>query len=567
MHRAPPRWWQTGVVYEIYPRSFADSDGDGLGDLAGITSRLDYLAWLGVDAIWIAPFYPSPMADFGYDISDYTDVDPRFGTLGDFDALVAAAHERGIRVIVDYVPNHTSDQHPWFVESRSSRDNPKRGWYVWRDAGPGGGPPNNWISMFAGPAWDWDDATKQYYLHTFLTEQPDLNWRNPETRAAMFDVARSWLDRGVDGFRIDVAPMVMKDPELRDNPPNPDPSEMSRLGSWATQLHVNDHAHPDMHELYRDFRRLLEAYPGDRVSIGELHHPDYDVWARYYGERQDEIHVPFNFHLTYSAWNADAVRAAIEGVQRVLPDGAWASWVLGNHDQPRFASPARAGRDQAKVGMLLLLTLRGTPTIYYGDEIGMVDVPVAAADSRDPLERREPGRGRDPERSPMQWDGSPNAGFAPAGTKPWLPLAPDADRVNVAGQSDDPDSVLTLTRRLLRLRRTHPVLHAGDFQAFGPTPDGTYAFRRFSAGGGVTVALNLTDEPRSMRGVGAGSVLIGTHRDRDGEHIGAEVDLRPNEAMVIEAAGYLPLSLRSRWDPSSARPTGAHRGRGSCVST
>ena len=354
---SPPRWWQTGVVYQVYPRSFADATGGGTGDLAGITGRLDYIAWLGVDAIWISPFYPSPMADFGYDVSNYTDVDPIFGSLADFDELLAAAHDRGVRVLIDYVPNHTSDQHPWFIESRSSRTSAKRDWYVWRDAKPDGSPPNNWISMFAGPAWDWDEATGQYYLHTFLKEQPDLNWRNPETRAAMFDVARFWLDRGVDGFRIDVAPMVMKDPELRDNPPNPEPDAgwNSRLGSWLTQLHLHDHNHPDMHELYRDFRRLLESYPGDRVSIGELHHPDFDTWAKYYGERQDEIHVPFNFHVINSPWRADAIRRAVEGVQGALPDGAWASWVLGNHDQPRFASPARAGREQAKVGMLLLL--------------------------------------------------------------------------------------------------------------------------------------------------------------------------------------------------------------------
>ena len=397
MQDRAPRWWQTAVVYQVYPRSFADSDGDGTGDLNGISERLDYLAWLGVDAIWISPFYPSPMADFGYDVSDYTDVDPLFGTLADFDRLVAAAHERNIRVLVDYVPNHTSDQHPWFVESRASRDNPKADWYVWRDAKADGSLPNNWISMFAGPTWTWDETRAQYYLHIFLAEQPDLNWRNPEVRDAMFDVARFWLDRGVDGFRIDVAPMVMKDPELRDNPPNPDPGwEHSRLGSWLTQLHVNDHNHPDMHELYRSFRRLLETYPGDRVSIGELHHPDFDRWAEYYGERQDEIHVPFNFHVINSPWNADAVRRAVEGVQRVLPTGAWASWVLGNHDQPRIASAERAGRDQARVAMMLLLTLRGTPTLYYGDEIGMVDVPVAAADTRDPLERLEPGPGPRP---------------------------------------------------------------------------------------------------------------------------------------------------------------------------
>ena len=528
-----PRWWQTGVIYEIYPRSFSDADGDGTGDLAGIRQRLDYLAWLGIDAIWIAPFYPSPMADFGYDVANYTDVDPLFGSLADFDELVASAHERGIRVLVDYVPNHTSDRHPWFAESRTSRDNPRRDWYVWRDAKPGGGPPNNWISMFAGPAWEWDEATRQYYLHTFLAEQPDLNWRNPEVRAAMFDVARFWLDRGVDGFRIDVAPMVMKDPELRDNPPNPSAAEWHRLGKWAEQLHLNDHAHPDMHELYRSFRQLLESYPGDRVSVGELHHPDYGVWAKYYGERQDEIHVPFNFHLTYAAWTSDAVRAAVEGVQGVLPPGAWASWVLGNHDQPRFASASRAGRDQAKVGMLLLLTLRGTPTIYYGEEIGMTDVAIAAGEARDPVERREPGRGRDPERSPMQWDASPNAGFCPPGVRPWLPLAPDAAAVNVAGQAEDPGSVLTLTRRLLRLRREHPVLSTGDFERFGPTPTGTFAFRRASPDGRLTVALNLTGEPRSVPGAGPGSVLIGTHHDRDGAEAGETVELRPNEGVVV----------------------------------
>jgi alpha-glucosidase len=537
MQQKAPRWWQTGVVYEIYPRSFADANGDGVGDLAGITGRLDYLAWLGVDAIWIAPFYPSPMADFGYDVADYTHVDPLFGTLDDFDALLAAAHERGIRVLIDYVPNHTSDQHPWFIESRSSRDNPKREWYVWRDPRANHEPPNNWISMFAGPAWEWDERTRQFYLHTFLAEQPDLNWRNPQARAAMFDVARTWLDRGVDGFRIDVAPMVMKDPALHDNPPNPNPSEMHRLGAWATQLHLNDHNHPDMHELYRDFRRLLESYPGDRVSIGELHHPDFDVWARYYGERQDEIHVPFNFHLAYSPWTAEAVRAAVEGVQRVLPDGAWASWVLGNHDQPRFASPRRAGRDQAKVGMLMLLTLRGTPTIYYGDEIGMVSVPVSTADARDPVERREPGRGRDPQRSPMQWDASPNAGFAPPRARPWLPLAPDADQFNVAGQAEDPDSILTLTRRLLRLRREHPALYAGDFEPFGPTPDGTYAFRRTLPPAQATIVLNLTPEERAVPLAGHGRVRIGTHRDREGSVVEDEVRVRPNEAFVIDADG------------------------------
>lgn len=535
MVRTSPRWWQTGAVYQIYPRSFADSSGGGTGDLAGITAHLDYLAWLGVDAIWISPFYPSPMADFGYDVSNYVDVDPLFGSLDDFDRLLAAAHGLGIRVLVDYVPNHTSDQHPWFVQSRASRDSAKRDWYVWRDAKPDGSPPNNWISMFAGPAWEWDEATQQYYLHLFLPQQPDLNWRNRQVREAMFDVARFWLDRGVDGFRIDVAPMVMKDPLLRDNPPNPDPGrEASRLGTWLSQLHVNDHNHPDMHELYRSFRAVLDSYPGERVSIGELHHPDFDTWAAYYGERQDEIHVPFNFHVINAPWTADAVRRAVEGVQGALPAGAWASWVLGNHDQPRFASPERAGRAQAAVGMLMLLTLRGTPTIYYGEEIGMVDVPVATADARDPLELREPGRGRDGCRSPMQWDDSVNAGFTAPDATPWLPLAADARTVNVAAQRDDPGSLLNLTRDLLRLRREHPVLHAGDFERFGPTPEGTFAFGRSGPSGRLNVVLNLTDAPRVVPDAGPGRVLIGTIRDRDGSSVDAAVELRPNEGAVIQ---------------------------------
>jgi glycosidase len=531
------RWWQTAVVYQVYPRSFADADGDGTGDLAGITGRLDYLAWLGIDAIWISPFYRSPMADFGYDVADHTDVDPLFGTLDDFDRLLGEAHARGIRVIVDYVPNHTSDRHPWFVASRASRDSRTRDWYIWRDAKPDGSPPNNWISVFAGSAWEWDEPTRQFYLHSFLKEQPDLNWRNPEVRDAMFDVARFWLDRGVDGFRIDVAPFIAKDPLLRDNPTNPEPDwGSSRLGSWLSQLHVNDHSHPDMHELYRQFRRLLDSYPGEPVSIGELHNADFAKWAAYYGENQDEIHVPFNFHVINSPWRADAVRRAVEGVQAALPPGAWASWVLGNHDQPRFASPERAGRDQAKVGMLLLLTLRGTPTIYYGEEIGMVDVPVATADARDPLERREPGRGRDGCRSPMQWDASPNAGFTVPGATPWLPVAPDAAQVNVAGQAEDPSSVLTLTRRLLELRRTHPVLASGSFVPWGPTPDGTFAYRRTGAGGTLAVALNLTAEDRELPGIGSGTVLIGTEPDRDAATVSGSLALRPNEGLVVELA-------------------------------
>ncbi|HEX6655650.1 MAG TPA: alpha-amylase family glycosyl hydrolase [Candidatus Limnocylindria bacterium] len=527
MDPALHRWWQTAVVYEIYPRSFADADGDGVGDLLGIIGRLDYLAWLGVDAIWITPFYRSPMVDFGYDVADYRSVDPVFGSLEQFDRLLAEAHARGLRVLIDYVPNHTSDQHPWFMESRSARDSAKRDWYVWRDPSPDGGPPNRWLSMFGSASWTLDPGTGQFYLHSFLPQQPDLNWRNPEVRAAMFDVARWWLDRGVDGFRIDAAPMIMKDPQFRDPGDAPPPANLRSLGSWISYFDGYSHAHPDQHELYRSFRSLLDAYPDDRVAIGELHHPDFDVWAQYYGELLDEIHVPFNFHLAYADWRSDAVRGAVEGVQRALPAGAWASWVLGNHDIPRFASPTRAGPSQAKAGMLLLLTLRGTPTIYYGDEIGMRDVAVDTTHARDPV-------GRDPQRTPMQWDSSPNAGFTQLGVQPWLPIPPDAAALNVAKQERDPDSLLSFVRRLIQLRHDDPVLRVGDYEAFGETPDGTFAFTRTDGTRRLVVLLNLTDRDRTVPGVGPGVVLIGTDRRSAGASVGSAARLAPNEGLVVE---------------------------------
>ena len=315
----PTRWWQTGVVYQVYPRSFGDSNGDGVGDLEGIRQHLDYLAWLGVDAIWISPFYRSPMKDFGYDVADYTDVDPLFGDLAAFDRLLADAHARGLRVIVDFVPNHTSDQHAWFIESRSSRSSPKRDWYVWRDPKPDGGPPNNWISVFGGSAWALDAPTGQYYLHSFLAEQPDLDWRNPDVKRAMFDVLRFWLDRGVDGFRIDVAQFIAKDPLYRDNPPHPEPERMAYMGAWSRQLHLYDFGHPDLHAIYREFRALLDSYPGDRVSIGELHDEQFDVWAGFYGHNLDEIHVPFNFHLLFAKWEAARIRTIVDASRRRCP--------------------------------------------------------------------------------------------------------------------------------------------------------------------------------------------------------------------------------------------------------
>src|SRR5687768_12175018 len=400
-----PLWWQRGIVYQVYPRSFMDSNGDGIGDLPGIISRLDYLRWLGVDAVWISPIYPSPMKDFGYDVADYTGVHPMFGTLADFDRLLAAAHARDLKVILDFVPNHSSDQHPWFRESRASRHNPKRDWYVWRDR------PNNWLSCFGGSAWTFDERSGQYYYHAFLPEQPDLNWRNPEVVEAMLGVLRFWLERGVDGFRVDVLWHLIKDKDFQDNPPNPDWREGMDPYNALHPVHTSDR--PEVHDIVRGMRRLLDAYP-ERVLIGEIYLP-VERLVQYYGAapsgEMSGAHLPFNFQLLSAPWDARHLARLIAEYERLLPAGAWPNWVLGNHDRPRIAS--RVGAAQARVAAMLLLTLRGTPTLYYGDELGMEGVAIPSHLAQDPWERRQPGLGlgRDPSRTPMQWDCSLHAGF------------------------------------------------------------------------------------------------------------------------------------------------------------
>ncbi|ACA17487.1 alpha amylase catalytic region [Methylobacterium sp. 4-46] len=450
-------WWKAGTVYQIYPRSFQDANGDGVGDLKGITARLDYLAWLGVDALWLSPVCRSPMADYGYDVSDYCDIDPLFGTLADFDALVAEAHRRRLRVIMDFVPNHTSIAHPWFRESRASRDNARRDWYIWRDPKPDGAPPNNWVGNFGGPAWTLDPATGQSYYHAFLKEQPDLNWRNPEVRRAMLDVLRFWLDRGVDGFRVDVIWHLIKDAALRDNPPNPDYVPGDAEINSLTPLYSADQ--PEVMEVVAEMRAVLDGYD-ERVLIGEIYLPLERLMA-YYGVDLSGAHLPFNFQLIQARWHAETIAALVAEYEAALPEGGWPNWVLGNHDQPRIA--ARVGAAQARVAAVLLLTLRGTPTLYYGDEIGLARVPIPPGRARDPWERNEPGRGRDPARTPMQWDRTPRAGFSSA--EPWLPLDPGAATCNVEVLRDDPGSILTLYRRLLALRREHAALSLGLYRA------------------------------------------------------------------------------------------------------
>ncbi len=524
-------WWQSGIVYQIYPRSFQDSNGDGIGDLDGICQRLDYLVSLGVDAIWVSPMYPSPMADFGYDVSDYTDIDARFGDLAAFDRLLAAAHRRGLRVILDFVPNHTSDQHPWFLESRSSRDNPKRDWYVWRDPAAKGAVPNNWISEFGGSAWEYDDTTGQYYYHAFLKQQPDLNWRNPDVRTAMLGVMRFWLDRGVDGFRVDAIHHLIEDEELRDNPPNPDWRPGQSPARSQTRIYNLDRE--EVHHSIAAMRAVADSYPGQRVLIGEASLPIKQLMA-YYGSDVPGFHLPFNFHLIKTPWDPDAIARLIEEYESHLSPEHWPNWVLGNHDRSRVAS--RVGAKQARVAAMLLLTLRGTPTIYQGEEIGMADVPIPADRVQDPWERNVPGLGlgRDPERTPMQWDASVNAGFTDG--VPWLPFAADHRRENVETQAADPRSIHTLYRELIALRRRELALSVGAHVSVG-TVGPVLTYRRYHPDRWITVALNFSEQAQeiALRPTEARRILLSTHLDRASESLSGTLRLRANEGVAMSS--------------------------------
>ena len=531
---ASTEWWKTAVIYQIYPRSFQDTTGNGIGDLSGITERLGYLSdTLGVDAIWISPFYPSPMADFGYDVSDYTNVNPLFGTLGDFDRLLAEAHRRNLKVIVDWVPNHSSDQHPWFIESRSSKTNAKRDWYVWRDSKPDGGVPNNWQSEFGGPAWTYDDRTGQWYLHSFLPEQPDLNWRNPEVVAAMFDTVRFWLDRGVDGFRIDVAHFVMKDPDFTDNPPAPDPTAASNLNPMRPsdgRHHVHSKAHPDAHGVYRGFRAILDEYDGDRFSVGEIHIFDWDEWASYYGDG-DELHMPFNFSLVWAGWDPKAIRDRVEALEDAVPPHGWPNYVLGNHDEQRLAT--RYGPENAAAAAMLLLTLRGQPTLYYGDELAMRETPIPEDQQQDPWGIRVPGMGRDGCRTPMPWTPGPGHGFTDPSVTSWLPFGGDAAIRNVESQLADEGSPLNFVRLLLRLRRDRPSLQTGTIAFVDQDDRNVLAYVREKDDEQTLVAVNFADEPRSVPVSATARLLISTGGPdvhiRDGR-----VEVAPHQAVMID---------------------------------
>ena len=508
-------WWRTGVIYQVYPRSFGDSNEDGVGDLPGVTARLGHLAELGVDAVWLSPFYRSPMADFGYDVSDHTDVDPIFGTLADAELLIRSAHERGLRVIFDWVPNHTSDRHEWFVASRSSREDPKRSWYVWRDPAPDGGPPNNWISAFTlygeRPSWTLDERTGQYYLHSFLPEQPDLNWDEPAVREAMHDVLRFWLDRGVDGFRIDVAHAIGKDPELGDNEPG-----LRHDQDW-----------PSIHPRLRAIRQVLEEYDGDRIAVGEVYLLHQGQLAEYV-RTGDELHLVHNFVYLNLPWSAARFRETVDEFEDLVGPGAWPAWCLGNHDHARVAS--RYGAAPARVAAMMLLTLRGTPFIFQGDELGLPDVEV-------PPDEVVDVDGRDPVRAPIPWEppstAGPGAGFTTG--RPWLPISPEAERLAASVQVGDPESMLSLHKALIALRRASPELQEGSYRSLDAGAD-VFAFER---GGRLVVALNFAPEPRPASIPARGRLVLSTRADSPP---GGQVDLSSlvlagDEGVIVATTG------------------------------
>ncbi len=525
-------WWKSAVCYQIYPRSFQDSNADGIGDLDGITRRLDYLndgtpTSLGVDAIWLSPTFPSPMKDFGYDVADYVGVDPMFGDLDAMDRLIVAAHERGIRVLLDYVPNHSSDLHPWFLDSRSSRTAAKRDWYVWRDAKPDGSPPNNWISNFGGPAWTWDEGTGQYYLHSFLREQPDLNWRNPEVVAAMHDVLRFWLARGIDGFRVDVMGMVMKDPAMPDEALNPNWHE--GMLPYERLIHSATLNYPDVFDVVRDIRSQIDEFP-HRMAVGEVFGPP-EVLTKYLGgEALDGLHLAFNFNLlaensVYTPWEAREIRRIVTDYERELVAGAQPCYALNNHDRSRFVSRHMddgRGHERGRAAALLLLGLRSTPFLYQGEELGMVDVRIPENMQQDPA--RFHSEGRDPVRTPMQWDASPGFGFT-TGT-PWLPFG--ADSFNAEAQRNDPDSMLALYRDAIWQRKAHGALAHGTLSDVTSVED-TFVFVREAEGEGdrpVLVAINTATEAREIPlPTWASSMLLCSLRHLDGQAVSGTLRL------------------------------------------
>jgi alpha-glucosidase len=482
-------WWQEGIIYEIYVRSFQDSNGDGIGDIPGIISRLDYLQWLGIKAIWLTPVYPSPMKDFGYDICDYCNIDPLFGSMADFDELLGQVHSRNMKVIMDLVPNHTSDQHPWFLESRASKDNAKRDWYFWKNAIRDEIPPNNWRSQMGGSAWEWDTGTDQYYYHSFLKEQPDLNLRNPNVVNEILKIMRFWLDKGVDGFRIDVIWYLIKDKYWRNNPPNPDYKQS--MPDCKQLLSVFSCDQSEVHDLIRKMRQTIDEYD-ERVMIGEIYLPENKVISYYGNDSGLGVHLPANFHLMFTQWDATNIAAVVGKYEAAISDKFWPHWVIGNHDQPRLIS--RIGREQIFNAALLHMTLRGTPTIYYGDELGMEQTHIPPNKSKDPQGLYAPDKhlNRDPQRTPMQWNTQACAGFSEA--TPWLPVNANFPLINIENEKQKADSLLNLYKRLIKLRNEEPSLNTGEYFPVN-TGNSIFAFIRYKEGSTpFLILINLADK-------------------------------------------------------------------------
>ena len=534
-------WWKAGVIYQIAVPSFADSNGDGWGDLRGIIEHLDHLndgtpRSLGVDAIWLTPVNTSPMRDFGYDVVDHRSIDPSFGSLADFDELIAECHRRGMRVIMDLILNHTSNEHPWFVESRSSRDHPRRQWYVWRDGRAAGRPPNNWRSVVEGSAWEYDGRTDQYYYHAFLPFQPDLDWRNPDVRREMLDTARFWLERGVDGFRLDLVNFLYEDAALRDNPIKPG------IRPWRAQSHLHDFSQPESLEVAHELRMMSDAH-GERMLMGEVFSDRREDCVAFLGDGTDRLHLSFYLDFVRQRWHAEGFRRSVGWLEEHLPTRAWPCYYLDNHDLARSHSRLGGILDadaRDKIVAAMLLTLRGTPILYYGQELGMVQSRIPRRLQRDPVGRKfwPLGVGRDGCRTPMQWTGEDGAGFSVG--SPWLPVHASNATRNVEAETGEPDSLLSWYRYLIHLRARTPALAVGDYHEIDGVPRGVYAYLRTTPDERVTILLNFTRRTRSVTlpHTTAGrswSVLLGTHRRRDRTASGTIV-LAPHEALIAREA-------------------------------
>lgn len=528
-------WSKTAIVYQIYPRSFKDNNNDGIGDLNGIIEKLDYLNdgtkdSLGIDAIWLSPIYKSPMADFGYDISDYYDIDSIFGNLNTFEKLISEAHKRNIKVIMDFVANHTSSRHPWFVESSSSKHNPKRDWYIWKDPKPDGSPPNNWISEFGGSAWKYDKKTGQYYLHKFLSQQPDLNWFNPKVVKEIKNVLRYWVKKGVDGFRLDAIAHLAKDEQFRDDPPNPDYIP-GKDNPHKSLLHVNSRSNLDVIPIIEEFCNVIGK---ENFMVGEIS-PTLEELANFYQACVEKIHIPFNFNLIDLPWNAKAFQRFIDTYDQIIGPDNLSNYVLGNHDQPRVSS--RIGKDKARVAAMLLFTLRGMPFIYYGEELGMEDAKIPLDKILDPPGKNlaEFKAGRDPERTPMQWNKKPNAGFSKR--KPWLPVNKNYQKINVESELVDARSMLILYRKLIHYRKSSQALLKGSYHSLDAGDSSVFYFLRKLEGEKVLILLNFSAQNKTVSlNFSKAKVIVNTYLDKD---FGAEIDstnfsLRPNEGYALE---------------------------------